>query len=71
MGIPNLEKTNTVVAVENSAAKPLVGVISVIFLPIVSAGIIAYIIFLGKGVAIAILLLVTLALLIRNYLWHL
>ena len=33
MGSPNLEKTSTVVAVENSAAKPLVGVISVIFLP--------------------------------------
>lgn len=36
MGSPNLEKTSTVVAVENSAEKPRVGVISVIFLPIVS-----------------------------------
>ena len=36
IGMPNLENISTVVAVENSAVKPRVGVISVIFLPIVS-----------------------------------
>ena len=58
-----------------SAVYRVAGVLNVIggwfftaFIAFISAGIIAYIIFLGKGVAIAILLLVTLALLIRNYL---
>ena len=36
IGRPSLEKTSTVVAVANSAEKPRLGVISVIFLPIVS-----------------------------------
>ena len=57
-----------------SAVYRVAGVLNVIggwfftaFMAFISAGVIAYIIFLGKGVAIAILLLVTFALLIRNY----
>ncbi len=58
-----------------SAVYRVAGVLNVIggwfftaFIAFISAGIIAYIIFLGKGAAIAVLLLITLALLIRNYL---
>jgi len=60
-----------------SAVYRVAGVLNVIggwfftaFIAFVSAGVIAYIIFLGKGTAIAILLLVTIALLVRNYLSH-
>jgi phosphate/sulfate permease len=60
-----------------SAVYRVAGVLNVIggwfftaFIAFVSAGVIAYIIFLGKGTAIAILLLVTIALLIRNYFSH-
>jgi Na+/phosphate symporter len=60
-----------------SAVYRVAGVLNVIggwfftaLIAFVSAGVIAYIIFLGKGTAIAILLLVTIALLIRNYLSH-
>ena len=60
-----------------SAVYRVAGVLNVIggwfftaLMAFVSAGVIAYIIFLGKGTAIAILLLVTIALLVRNYLSH-
>ena len=60
-----------------SAVYRVAGVLNVIggwfftaLMAFVSAGVLAYIIFLGKGTAIAILLLVTIALLVRNYLSH-
>ena len=60
-----------------SAVYRVAGVLSVIggwfftaFIAFVSAGILAYIIYLGEGPAIAILLLLAIGLLVRNYLSH-
>ena len=60
-----------------SAVYRVAGVLNVIggwfftaFIAFVAAGIMAYLIFIGKGVMIAILLLLALLLLIRNYLSH-
>jgi len=60
-----------------SAVYRVAGVLNVIggwfftaFSAFVAAGTLAYIIYLGKGPAIAILLLVAIALLIRNYVFH-
>ena len=60
-----------------SAVYRVAGVLNVIggwfftaFIAFVAAGVMAYLIFIGKGVMIAILLLLALLLLIRNYLSH-
>lgn len=60
-----------------SAVYRVAGVLNVIggwfftaFSAFTAAGILTYIIFLGKGTAVAILLLVAIALLVRNYLSH-